>query len=261
VAKRKQPKQKSGLRSRLMRLFQDNRFHSIVISLVLLTGIFFGIRYFLLNNSFFIIKKVTVNGQNNISFPVGQKKINDLYLGRNILSIDLNHASIMIAESFPQLKKVEVRRVMPSTLDVDVIIRKPVATIGNGNKLMVDREAVVVTSMRPPVNLIRITGLNFFLRKPRTGEKIKAPQIIKALSLLDLLEKKNIVQKYDVEGINVSDRNNMLIKVEGVTVKMGEGDFPQKVSRLQGMLEDPGINMKGVEYIDLRFEEPVIAPR
>jgi len=260
VAKKKQPKN-SGMRARLMKVFQNKRFLSMLALMGLLTGVFFWTRYFLLNDSFFTITDITINGQNDVSFTGGREKLNDMYLRRNVLSIDLDHATVMIAESFPQLKSVEIRRIMPNTLDVDVMVRRPVAIIGTGNKVMVDREAVVVTPARIPVDIVRITGINFFLNRPRPGEKIKARQVIQALSLLDLLDRKNITGRYDVLEIDVSDRNDLCLEVEGVRVKMGEGDFVRKISRLQEMLEDPGINMKGVEYIDLRFEEPVISPK
>ena len=260
MAKKKQPKN-SDMRMRLMKVFQNKRFLSMLALMGLLTGIFFGARYFLLNDPFFTVTSITINGQNDISFVGGRKKLNDMYLGRNMFSIDLDHATVMIAESFPQLKSVEVRRIMPNTLDVDVVIRRPVAVIGTGNKVIVDREAVVVTPTRTPVDLVRITGINFFLSKPRPGEKIEARQVIQALSLLDLLDRKNITQRYDVEEIDISERSDLCLEIEGVRVKMGEGDFVRKVSRLQEMLEDPDINMKGVEYIDLRFEEPVISPK
>jgi hypothetical protein len=63
----------------------------------------------------------------------------------------------------------------------------------------------------------------------------------------------------DVEYIDISGQNNILLGISGVTVKMGADDFSRKIDELKEILNDPNVNMRDINYIDLRFEDPVIS--
>ena len=41
----------------------------------------------------------------------------------------------------------------------------------------------------------------------------------------------------------------------------GERDFSEKVIKLRQILRDPNIDMKDINYIDLRFQDAVISPK
>jgi cell division septal protein FtsQ len=61
--------------------------------------------------------------------------------------------------------------------------------------------------------------------------------------------------------LDVSDRDNIVINIYGAEIKMGQEDFTRKIYQMKNIMNDPKINMKDIKYIDLRFEDPVIAPK
>jgi hypothetical protein len=83
----------------------------------------------------------------------------------------------------------------------------------------------------------------------------------KALTLLEELREKRVLSEYRAESINISDKNNIQLEILGVVVKMGSSDFPKKIMKLKEIFEDPDVNVEDIEYIDLRFDSPIISPR
>ena len=110
-------------------------------------------------------------------------------------------------------------------------------------------------------SLVKIRGVKFILQRPPTGEKLKNESISKALQLLSALLKRGLIRRYDVEYIDVSDKNNCVLNIQGVLVKMGYDDFTWKINKLNEILRDPDIKLDGIAYIDLRFENAVISPK
>jgi len=126
---------------------------------------------------------------------------------------------------------------------------------------MIDREGVVLSSKRRTNDLVKISGVSFFLRKPVSGEKVDSDQVSQALSLIELLKRDNIIGYHRVKSIDVSDKRNLSLDVDNVNVKMGSGAFGRKAGQLKKMLDDPKVDMGGLDYIDLRFDEPVLSPK
>lgn len=226
-----------------------------------ISGVLYGARHFFLNNQFFTIKEIEVNMDRGYSFRDGEEKVNGLYLGRNMFTVNLRQAEMLIKNSFPQLKKVEVRRSFPDRLEIDIIGREPVAVIATGRGIVIDREAVVLAVGEKTKGLVRIKGISFFLNMPSRGESIKNKALDRAIVLLEGLRKKMRNDKAHIEYIDISDRNNILMGIYGVKVKMGTDDFLRKIDKLNQILNDPDISMEDINYIDLRFEEAVISLR
>ena len=84
---------------------------------------------------------------------------------------------------------------------------------------------------------------------------------IRALVLLEGMRKKMSSEKKYIEYIDISDRNNILLGIHGVPIKMGADNFSRKIDDLKGILKDPDISMRDINYIDLRFDDAVISPK
>ncbi len=227
---------------------------------VLLAGIIYGLGYFFLNSSFFNIKEISVNKERGYSFTEGKAKLNDLYLGHNIFRVDLKQVERFVKDRYPHLKKVEVRRMFPDQIEVDIVPRQSVAYISAGYNVVIDKEGIILGKSDDVKNLVEIKGINFFFT-PKRGEKIKDKRVASALDLLDGLNK-NLSRVYrNFEFIDISDKRNLILGIDGMTVKMGSSDFTGKVRKLRQILSDPDIDLKDINYIDLRFDDAVISPK
>jgi len=207
---------------------------------------------------FFAIEEVSISSDRGYAFAAGRKKLERLYLGRNIFSVDLDHTATLIKNDFPQLRKVEVRRRLPEVLEVDIVSRRPAARIHSAG-VVIDREGVVLAAGEKEDGLVTIRGLNFFLNVPARGSKVRNASLEKALILISGLNRKMPGRKEEIEYIDIADSKNLILGISGVTVKMGADDLAGKIDALNDILTDPNVDTDDVNYIDMRFDEPVIS--
>lgn len=259
---RKKKNVKKKLDISFLNVFKDVRLAAGFAIVLLIAGSIAGIGYLFLNSPFFEIKEVhVIGGVEAEKLKIG-KKAEALYDFRNIFTVDLKNAGSFLVKEVPEIKQIEIRRRMPDTLEIEVLIREPVAFIASGRGIVIDREGIVLSSeLKGSGDLILVKGINFFLRTPRSGEVVRTRAIDKALLLIDLIKRKNIQKRHRVKYIDISDLDNIIVSVDNVVVKMGNDDFQWKINRLKEILEDPAIDAKGIGYIDLRFEDAVISPK
>lgn len=245
-----------------LKIFTNKYLLQFVALAVMLGAIGYGLYSFFTTSKFFSIKEVYVNKDHEYSFSGGERRLKGRYGGRNIFSVNLSEVQGYIQRGYPELKKVEVLRVLPDTIEVDIITREPAAYLDSrGGDIVIDKEGVVLTIGQKADNIIRIKGLNFFLNMPSRGEKIDNSVVREALKLGDVIDKRLSRYKKDIDYIDISDRNNIVLLIYEVPVKLGTSDFTWKIDKLNQILRDPNVKLQDINYIDLRFEEAVIGPK
>ena len=264
MAKKKGARKKRGSKSAsgfLPEKIFSGRMIVIVLCLVILTGAVAGVWYFFLNSEFFAIKEIVVNRDQSYAPWQPEARLKRLYIGRNIFTVDLKQAQALINSEFPQVRKVEVRRNLPEILEIDIVSREPIAVIDTNGGIVIDAEGVVLAVGEKPEDLIKIKGISFFFNVPLAGERVDNKKLDRAIVLVKVLRRKVCGNGDSIQYVDISDRNNVLIGVSGVIVKMGTDDFSGKIEELKRILNDPRIDVKDIKYIDLRFEDAVISPR
>jgi cell division septal protein FtsQ len=229
--------------------------------LLLVLGVTAGSRYYFLTSSTFNVEDIVINKPAGYGFSMGEDKLTRLYRGRNIFTLDLDQIETLIRKDHPQIRNVEVKRYLPNMLEVDIVSREPFAYLDTGGGIVIDREGMVLWSGNVPGGIVKIQGISFFLTKPPTGSRIDNPSLDKALVLLEGLRRKARASGELIDHIDISDRNNIVVVIKGVEIRMGTDELSRKLDGLKEILDDPQIDMEGIRYIDLRFENPVISPR
>jgi len=245
----------------LANILKDGRTIVLVLSFVILGAFAYGMYYFLMTSDFFRIKEIVINKEGSYSTDSTEKKLKGLYMGRNIFTVDLDHVASMTMQNFSHLKQIEVQRVLPDKLEIDFIERVPAAYLAGSKGVIIDREGVVLSEGNA-VNegLVKITGLKFF-KAPQLGEKLNNKVITKAIHLWEVIREKAFLKEYELDYIDVSDANNILLALDGVVIKMGNYDFAWKLTRLEEILKDPNVKFGEIGYIDLRFTDAIISPK
>ena len=256
----KKKKNKKGRTWAILDAFYATPIRVIAVSIILFIGVLYGVKYFLYNSRMFDIKKVNVNRLNGYSFQEDEKALEGNYLGKNIFKVDLRKVQVLIKNNFPHLKKIEAKRVLPDVLEVDIVSREPAALIKDAGGVVIDVEGIVLAYGKISAKLPKIKGVTFFFSRPKIGEKVGARTLDRALALIKGLESKISKKEMGkIEYVDVSDKKNTIIVIEGVVVKMGKDRFSDKINRLKEIMIDPNVDLKDISYIDLRFEEAVIS--
>ena len=234
---------------------------AVLVFILLGLGIAAGSRHYFLTSGAFNVEDIVINKPAGYAFSMGEDKLIRLYHGRNIFTLDLAQIETLIRNDHPQIRNVEVKRYLPNTLEVDIVSREPFAYLDTGGGMVIDREGMVLWSGNVPGGIIKIKGISFFLTRPPTGSRIDNPSLDKALVLIEGFRRKIRHRGDLVDHIDISDRNNIVVVIKGVEIRMGADELSRKLDGLKVILDDPQIKMEGIRYIDLRFEHPVISPR
>ena len=258
---KKRQKKRGSSKNNKFSLFQKSKVLFLISFIALLFLAATGIKYFFYNSKLFEIKNVMVNKNNGYRGTYSKPKFEKYFVDKNIFQIDLNYSKLLIGKKHPQLKRMEIRKRFPDVIEIDFISRKPIAIIETGAGAVIDPEGVILDFGKKSDELIKIKGVGFFFDMPAKGEKIENPVIEKTLSLIKILKGKLHNNGRKIEYINISDKNNFLIVIDGVDVKMGKDDFSRKINDLVDIFNDPNMDVKDINYVDLRFSDPVIAPK
>lgn len=230
---------------------------TIIIILILLSAIYIFLKFlsgFLWTSEYFNIKTVKVNEKDiDLSF----------LLGKNIFALDLKKEAKEISTMYPNYYKVRLVRQLPNGISVKLEKRKPLAYLRLYRYFAIDEEAVLFNldsdnALNP--NLPIILGLETKIFGPKGGKRYCD---IKELALcLDLIrEIKGIrgLKDYKIKKIDVSFFPNFSFYIlENIEIKIGTSNINHKLRLLNSILTNPRQDLSRIQYIDLRFKEPVI---
>lgn len=216
-----------------------------------------GFGYYLLNSSYFEISELELIGG---ELDIGHGDLEELYSGRNIFLTDIGQVKGDIERAHPRVKRAQIRRALPDKLRIELTVREPYAVIMYAGGIVIDKEGFVIDVGAAPPETIKVEGLSFFLRMPNVGEKVDSRNLERALLLLKTLRER-LPEEVTLEHVRILRGDNMEISVDGVPVRMGSERYSERITRLARILSDPRIDLGGIRYIDLRFEDTVIAPK
>lgn len=225
--------------------------------------IFFLLIYISLKANIFSIRFVDLKRENVECLNEG--RIKDLSLGKNIFLINEKNISDEIKKDFICVKSISFSKILPDKLNLDILGRRPVAQLmmsnseasasslieniatpsAQGEAYLLDEEGVVFSKGNLDSPNIYILSKNIDL-----GFE---DNYLKILKILDNSRKLQL----DIKQSYVL--NNLLI-INSVPKIIFKLDFPLdlQIASLQLILKVAKIDNKELEFIDLRFDKPVI---
>lgn len=226
------------------------------ITFALILSAFLSLR----NSPYFKLSDIKIiDSQGTSGLKAGE--LLGLYKGRNIFTMDINSIASRIKSEHSGIKQVYVKRMLPDTLEIDVIPRVPIAVLKSHELFPIDRSGMVLSPEVKNEGLPVITGLSFWL-KPRSGQKTESQRVESAFRLIDALKEVCLPKSYKVTEINAANHKNLSFYFEnGIEVKIGGEDFPERLKMLKTTLARRALDKGTIKYIDLRFTDVVIGPK
>lgn len=217
---------------------------------------------FFLSSSFFQIKFIAVNGNNNVAREE-VIKLSSIYYGENIFRINKKNSMKSIFQN-PYVKMIKIRRVIPSKVVIDIIEREIMAYVPYvGSYLNIDEEGMIL-EINPAIkrtDLPVVKGLKFNTFKVGEHLNIESKEQFTATTSL-IKEIKNSGMLNIVSEIDVSDLSNIRLKIkEGIKANLGGTDnLNYKINFARSIVEDiKKQNLKGT--IELSHKgNPVFTP-
>jgi cell division protein FtsQ len=203
------------------------------------------------------VARVTVAGNHRLSNGEVLALLDGL-AGRNILSADLEEWRRRVL-ACPWVEDATLRRWLPSTIEVSVTERYPIAIGRFGEELyLVDDRGAVIDEYGPRYNDLDLPILDGLGEVPGRDAELDERRARLAARLLAAVHAKPDVARL-ISQLDVSDPHNAVVIVDGDTarLRLGEDRF---LERLQSYFDlAPAIRetVPEIDYVDLRFGERV----
>jgi cell division septal protein FtsQ len=232
------------------KFFKLKKIHIIIFAILLfLSGSIFSIK------KFQSLKVKTVSCfVESINCSQAQILIPNL-VGENFFKYDFNPLINKLKLNYPQIKQIITAKKFPCKFDIQITFRKPKAIIEDKfqNRFFIDEDTMVF-------NQTTNTKNNFIIIKTEEainlGQKIVSQNIIYSLELVDYLESSLL----PVKQIVIKNREDIQVDLQsGKSVFFTtEKDLQKQADSLIFILNNPQIDEKKKNTIDLRFENPIV---
>ncbi|HEY5512233.1 MAG TPA: FtsQ-type POTRA domain-containing protein [Geomonas sp.] len=163
----------------------------------------------------------------------------------------------------PWIEQVHVRRNFPHTLSISLSERLPLAVANVGSLYYLDAKGELFKSLveGDRLDYPLITGVNGVdLEKDPAGSK---EALKTALLLIDRLKSGTVFTLKDVSEIHYDKGYGFTLFTMqgGVPVKLGNGGFSEKLTRLSGIYRELQPQMQALDYIDLDYGDKIIVKK
>ena len=200
--------------------------------------------------------------------------------GRTIFSLDLSHEASRILAAYPRYKKVRLIKIFPNRLFVHCIKRRAIAVVALPRNFFVGEDLALspapAVMSREDADLPVVAGLERKIASVRLGKKYFVPELMLAIGIVREVRINSELRNYSLKKIDVSNIENTSIFVSvpysalagssaqknpaagSLEVKLGQDDIKAKISLLGELFLHYRRKLSLLEYVDLRFKEPVI---
>ena len=208
-----------------------------------------------LGSSLLDVDRVIVRGNHRLSAADVDALLVDLR-GRHILEVNLTQYERRLLES-PWIASVTLWRLLPSTVEVSVVERRPIATARLGDQLyLIDAAGVIVDEFGPQYRDLDLPIVDGLMRRPRDGASIVDPdRVALTTRLLASLESRpDLTRRLSL--VDTTNLHDVVVLLDGDTalLHLGDGQFVERLTRYLELAPALGETFVDIDYVDLRFE-------
>lgn len=241
------------LRSRALRW-------GVVIAL-LLTATAAGLMY-LARLGVFTVDRVVVRGNSRLSTGEVLMLIDGLK-GESVFSADLARYRARLLDS-PWVADATMRRVLPSTIDLRVIERVPIAVGRLGDQLfLVDPSGVIIDEYGPQYAQYDLPIVDGLVSSPANGAPAVDGERARLVArFVDAIATLPAIRQH-ISQVDVTDSHNLIaiLDQDPVALRLGDRDFAARLQRYLELAPSLKEQIREIDAVDLRFDERIPVSR
>lgn len=207
----------------------------------------------------FRVTSIDIPAQTNLKFR------QNIIVGRNIWNVDLLALAHELKQQQPWLKDVRVIRRLPNTIAVDVLPRYPIAQVKVDKWYPIDASGVFLPqpAEEASLDLPRLIGVQPKKDTIKNGTASDDQNLQLALRVTQTVRRSPMLKSRKLAAVDVSDPSGIRLILDDETeVRCGsEVELQAHLERLHQALNVVEEQHLAVKYIDVRFQDPVVAPR
>ena len=186
--------------------------------------------------------------------------------GRNIFSVDLNRLAQKLQNQYSEIADIKLRKRFPGQIVVVTKKRIPFAQIRIRNKaVIIDGEGVVLSySSAGAFNqeLVFISGISSEKSAPLAGAQLKGADLKASLELAKIFRENKYLSVYKILRIDFNSLSQIeFYLTDTFKVIVDQNNIREKIQVLSLMLSQAKLKLEEINYIDLRFKDPLIDPK
>ncbi|MBR6711260.1 MAG: FtsQ-type POTRA domain-containing protein [Selenomonadaceae bacterium] len=184
-------------------------------------------------------------------------RISGIYMGEPLFQLETDQVTKRLLQDL-RIEEALVRRQLPSTLEITIKERMPVATVAcEYGYLDIDRQGKVIDSYRTLKNMPIPMIMGVQVRDLYIGDDVKDEMVKKILSFLQQLDDASLNQ---LSEIAITGPDYLVAyTTNSVQIRLGKLERMEEKARLtQDFLKDLATNPYQVEYVDFNYTTPFI---
>jgi cell division protein FtsQ len=202
-----------------------------------------------LSKSAFIVHKIVFSGNTHLS-DEELRAVSGLKGGENLLTLSCRTLAGKMTES-RWIRSVSIRKELPDKIIFRIKEAEPFALLDmKGRLFLVDDNGTLLEELKESaVPFLPVITGDPFSQKEVFSEAIRLAKAIKDTGLLARKDHVEIIA-HNAEALSVN--------LDGILVKVGTGDYEEKLERLTQVENEIQKRHIPVDYIDLRFANRVV---
>jgi cell division protein FtsQ len=210
----------------------------------------------------FTVDRVVVHGNSRLSTGEVLMLVDGLK-GESVFSADLERYRTRLLDS-PWVADATMRRVLPSTIDLRVVERAPMAVARLGDQLfLVDPSGVIIDEYGPQYAQYDLPIIDGLLKSPASGgASVDLERARLVARFVDAVGTLPAVRQH-VSQIDVTDAHNLvaILDQDPVALRLGDRDFAARLQRYLELAPSLKEQIKEIDAVDLRFDERIPVSR
>ncbi len=185
-------------------------------------------------------------------------------IGRNLFSVNANELHQHLQRQYPQIANLRISKRFPDKVLIIAKQRIPFSQLKYGDQVLtVDKEGTVLSVNLPVTgSLPCITGVKAKKAKIQTGAVIHGKSFWLALDLIEKFQLNPKLSAYKIDRLDISSLSQISIfLLANPKIILDNENVEQKLKILGVMFTQGQMDLTKINYIDLRFKEPVLGKK
>ena len=210
----------------------------------------------------FTIDRVAVHGNSRLSTGEVLMLVDGLK-GESVFSADLDRYRARLLDS-PWVADATMRRLLPSTIDLRVIERVPMAVGRLGDQLfLVDPSGLIIDEYGPQYAQYDLPIVDGLVSAPSEGNpEVDGERARLVARFVDAIASLPAIRQH-ISQVNVTDAHNLvaILDQDPVALRLGDRDFAARLQRYLELAPSLKEQIQEIDAVDLRFDERIPVSR
>lgn len=221
----------------------------------------FQTTHFFKQSDYFKIKMIAIDP--SLQF-ISQNDLAGLR-GQNIFTVDLKRVQQKMLLKYPQVSYLKIVKQFPNQILVGARKRDPFVQMRAHNKILtLDDQGIVLSASRQSSHQFPlIVGADSNAQNLRfVGSVVRDEGVRAAINIIKSFRQNSALKGYAILEIEASNLSKIQVKLSNkIKIFLDQDKINERILILGIIFTQGQINIKDIDYVDLRFKEPVIGKK